>query len=211
VLNGITAVTGTDGHVGIADGIYLDENTGQIEVSYNTVARCTSGIFVQDSHEAEVKNNTLYDNGAQIEIRHALAKGALRNNDISFNMAVAAKTDQTVLLMSSGVSGDLSYFANLHDNYYGQVAGSGPFFRTSRRQDNQSVQDKGALGDFQARYGKEANSVVAPPAAAIRFEYNASKTAKVVPLDRAYTDPAGKTYQGSLQLAPDTSVILMPK
>ena len=73
------------------------------------------------------------------------------------------------------------------------------------------MQDKGALGDFQARYGKEANSVVAPPAAAIRFEYNASKTAKVVPLDRAYTDPAGKTYQGSLRLAPYTSVILMPK
>jgi len=211
VLNGITATAGTDGHVGIADGIYLDENTGQIEVSYNTVAHCTSGIFVQDSHEAEVKNNTLYDNGAQIEIRHALTKGTLRNNDISFNTAVAAKNNQTVLLMSSGVSGDLSSFANLHDNYYGQAAGSGPFFRTSRRQDNQSVQDKGALSDFQARYGKEVNSVVASPAAAIRFEYNASKNVKVVTLDRTYTDAAGKTYQGSLQLAPYTSVILMPK
>lgn len=211
VLNGITASGGTDSLYAIADGIYLDENTGQIEVSNNTVAHCTSGIFVQDSHEVEVKNNTLYDNGAQIEIRHALAKGALRNNDISFNTAVAAKSNQTVLLMSSGVSGDLSYFANLHDNYYGQVAGSGPFFRTSRRQDNRSVQDKGALSDFQARYGKEANSVVAPPAAAIRFEYNASKNVKVVTLDRAYTDPAGKTYQGSLRLAPYTSAILMPK
>jgi parallel beta-helix repeat protein len=212
VLNGITATSGTDSAgAGIADGIYLDENTGQIEVSYNTVAHCTSGIFVQDSHEAVVKNNTLYDNGAQLEIRHALAKGTLRNNDISFNTAVAAKTSQTVLLMSSGLPGDLGSFANLHDNYYGQVAGSGPLFRTSRRQDNRSVQDKGALGDFQARYGKETNSVVAPPAAAIRFEYNASKNVKVVALDRTYADAAGKTYQGSLKLAPYTSVVLMPK
>jgi len=212
VLNGITAASGTDNAgAGIADGIYLDENTGQIEVSYNTVAHCTSGIFVQDSHEAVVKNNTLYDNGAQLEIRHALAKGTLRNNEISFNTAVAAKTNQTVLLISSGLPGDLGTFANLHDNYYGQVAGSGPLFRTSRRQDNRSVQDKGALGDFQARYGKETNSVVAPPAAAIRFEYNASKNAKVVTLDRSYADASGKTYQGSLTLAPYTSVVLMPK
>jgi parallel beta-helix repeat protein len=211
VLNGITAEAGTDNLYAIADGIYLDENTGEIEVSNNTVAHCTSGIFVQDSHEAVVKNNTLYDNGAQIEIRHALMKGTLRNNEISSNTAVAAKPGQTDLLMSSAVSADLSSYANLHDNYYGQVAGSGPFFQTSRRQDNRSVQDKGALTDFQARYGKEANSVVAPPATSIRFEYNASKGVKTVTLNRTYTDPAGKTYQGSLRLAPYTSAILMPK
>jgi hypothetical protein len=45
----------------------------------------------------------------------------------------------------------------------------------------------------------------------MRFEYNASKNERVVRLDRTYTDAAGKTYQGAVNLAPYTSVILMPK
>ena len=92
-------------------GIYLDQNTGMVEVSGNTVAHCTMGIFLQDAHEVVVKDNTLYDNGAQLSIRHAQARGALRNNDISGNTAVAAKKEESVLVLSSAVSGEVAWFA----------------------------------------------------------------------------------------------------
>jgi parallel beta-helix repeat protein len=209
VLNGVTATDGTD-HVtsGIANGIYLDENTGMIAISDNTVAHCTAGIFLQDAHEVAVRGNTLYDNGAQISVRHALVKGALRNNEISDNTAVAARKDQTVLLLSSGVSGEVGSFSKVHNNHYSQ-AGGGSFYRTVVRQNNQNVQDRGALGDWQSKYGKDANSVQSTPVGGVRFEYNGSKMVKSVPLDGTYTDPGGKVFQGQLKLEPYRSEVLI--
>lgn len=214
VLNGVTAPDGTDkAHAAIANGIYLDENSSGLQVTGNTIAHCTSGIFLQDAHEVTVRGNTAYDNGAQIEIRHALDKGTLRNNDISGNTAVAAKNGQVVLLMSSGVTsgvdGNVASFAAIHDNHYSAGSG-GPFYRVVTRQNNQNVQDKGALGDWQSKYGTDANSVQAVAGVA-RLEYNSGKKEKTVTLDRAYVDPAGNSYQGQLKLAPYGSVVLIPK
>ena len=210
VLNGATADDGTDRkYAGIANGIYLDENTGMVDVSNNTVAHCSAGIFLQDAHEVNVKGNTLYDNGAQISMRHALAKGTFRNNEISGNTAVAAKKDQTVLLLSSGVEGaDASAFSKIHDNQYGHPPG-GAFYKTVMKQNNQNVNEKGALGDWQSKYGKDANSVGNPASGGVRFEYNASKAAKSVPLDGTYKDPGGKTFQGQVKLEPYTSEVLI--
>ena len=211
VLNGITAADGTDNRqAGIANGIYLDENTGQIEVSDNTVAHCTAGIFIQDSHEVTVKGNTLYDNGAQISVRHALAKGTLRDNDISDNTAMAARKDQTVLLLSSGVSGEVNSFTRMHDNHYAS-GGGGSFYKTVVRQNDRSVQDKGELGDWQSKYGKDEHSATLAPAGGVRFEYNATRTVKSVPLDGTYKDPAGKVFRGELKLEPYHSEILIPQ
>lgn len=209
VLNGAGAVEGADQKTaGIGMGIYLDENTGRIEVSGNTVAHCTTGIFLQDAHEVVVKGNTLYDNGVQLSVRHALMKGTLRNNEIMGNTAVSAKKDETVLVMSSAVSGDVGSFTSLHDNHYSQPGG-GSFYKTVVRQNNQNVQDRGALGDWQTKYGKDANSVQATPASGIRFEYNASKNVKSVSLDGTYKDSGGKTFQGQLKLEPYASDVLI--
>lgn len=209
VLNGITAVDGTNSKAaGIAMGIYLDQNTGMVEVSGNTVAHCTMGIFLQDAHEVVVKDNTLYDNGVQLSIRHAQARGALRNNDISGNTAVAAKKEESVLVLSSAVSGEVASFAGIHDNNYVE-AGGGAFYKTMVRQNNQNVNDKGALSDWQSKYGKDANSVQAMPSGGIRFEYNDSKTVKSVSLDGTYKDPGGKAFQGQLSLEPFTSEVLI--
>jgi parallel beta-helix repeat protein len=213
ILNGVTAPDGTDkAHAAIANGIYLDENTSGIEVSNNAIAHCTSGIFLQDAHEVTVKGNTVYDNNAQIEIRHALDKGTLRNNDIAGNTAVAAKSGQVVLLISagvtSGVGGNVAAFAGVHDNHYATGSG-GTFYRLVTRQNNQNLQDKGGLGDWQSKYGKDANSVQATPSGGIRFEYNDSKSVKSVSLDGSYKDPSGKTFQGQVDLEPYSSEILI--
>ncbi|HET6252737.1 MAG TPA: right-handed parallel beta-helix repeat-containing protein [Puia sp.] len=213
ILNGVTAPDGTDkAHAAIANGIYLDENTSGAEVSDNTIAHCTSGIFLQDAHEVTVKGNTVFDNAAQIEMRHALDKGTLRNNDISGNTAVAAKDGQVVMLVSSGVTsgvgGNVAAFAGVHDNHYAQTGG-GPFYKAVMRQNNQNVQDKGALGDWQSKYGKDANSVKSAPSGGVRFEFNDSKAVKSVTLDGTYKDPGGKTFQGQLKLEPYTSKVLI--
>lgn len=215
VLNGIGAADGTDKAHGsiIANGIYLDENSSGIEVSNNTVAHCTLGIFLQDTHEVTVKGNTAYDNDAEISMRHALDKGTFRNNDVSGNTAVAAKSGQVVLLLSSGtasgVGSNAAAFADVHDNHYSSVGSGGTLFKVVMRQNNQNVQDKGALGDWQSKYGKDANSDYSTPAGGVRFEYNDSKAVKSISLDGTYKDPGGKTFHGQISLDPYTSEILI--
>jgi hypothetical protein len=56
----------------------------------------------------------------------------------------------------------------------------------------------------------EANIVLNSPDDNIRFEYNATKTAKTIFLNNiTYKDVKNKLYSGSVTLAPYTSVILM--
>ena len=212
VLNGITAAGGTDNaHAAIAMGIYLDENSSGVTVRNNTVAHCTTGIFLQDAHEVTVTGNTVYDNGTQLQIRRPQIKGNPHDNDISNNTAVADRGDQILFGLSSAVPTDVTGFANIHDNHYLRTGGGGPFFIVDVPQNNKNVQTRGQLSDWQAKYGKDANSDhQALPAGAVRFEYNTSKVNKVVTLDRAYKDAGGKVYQGQVELAPYTSVILIP-
>jgi hypothetical protein len=55
----------------------------------------------------------------------------------------------------------------------------------------------------------EADVTVLNPDSRIRFEYNASTTAKTIPLDAAYVDVKNKPYSGSLILQPFTSIVLL--
>jgi parallel beta-helix repeat protein len=214
VLDGVTAPDGTDKkHASIAYGIYLDENSGRLEVSGNTVSRCTGGIFLQDAHEVTVKDNMLYDNGFQLSLRHALAKGTLRNNRIMNNIAVARSDDQTVLDLSSALTGDISSYADFDGNKYAQRStGKSPFFRvTTRPPGGSQVQAKGDLAQWKANFGKDKTSAAITPGSQVVFEYNKTKTPRAVTLNGTYTDLAGRTCQGSVQIAPYSSVLLFKK
>jgi parallel beta-helix repeat protein len=214
VLDGITAPIGTDKRqAGIANGIYLDENSGMVEVSGNTVSRCTGGIFLQDAHEVTVKSNTLYDNGFQLSLRHPLVKGTLRNNSITNNTMVAKTGDQTVLILSSAVSGDVVPYADFDGNRYAQLStGQGSFFRVvTRPGGGNNVQTKGNLDQWKSDFGKDTNSQLSMPTGNVLFEYNKDKTARSVTLNGTYTDLSGKSYQGEVKLAPYSSVLLFAK
>ena len=215
VLDGVTAPAGTDKkQAGIAYGIYLDENSSRMDVTDNTVSRCTGGIFLQDAHEVTVQGNTLYNNGFQLSLRHPLAKGTLRNNRITGNIAAAGADDQDVLVLSSTVSGDVTPYADFDGNKYVQrPAGRGSLFKVvTRPQGGSQTQSKGNLDQWKAGFGKDKTStpVVVPTGPAL-FEYNRTKTTRTVVLNGTYTDLSGKTFQGKVDLAPFTSVLLYRK
>ncbi|MBN9383785.1 MAG: right-handed parallel beta-helix repeat-containing protein [Chitinophagaceae bacterium] len=214
VLDGITAPDGTDRkHASIAYGIYLDHNSARINVSGNTVSRCTGGIFLQDAHEVTVRGNTLYDNGFQLSLRRVLVKGTVRNNRIMDNTAVARSDNETVLELSSAITGDISSYADFDDNKYAQRAnGKTPFFRvTTRPGGGNQVQVKGDLGQWKTGFGKDKSSVVALPGDQVLFEYNSTKANRSVTLNGTYADLSGRTYQGKVDLPPFTSVLLLKK
>ncbi|MHA4809785.1 right-handed parallel beta-helix repeat-containing protein [Flavitalea flava] len=215
VLDGITAPGGTDGkQPGIANGIYLDENSGMLAVTGNTVSRCTGGIFLQDAHEVIVKENTLYDNGFQLALRHPLVKGTLRNNRIIQNTLVARTGEQTVLILSSAVSGEVSSYAEFEDNNYAQLSsgGGGNFFRVvTRPAGGNQTQSRGSLDQWKSGFGKDKNSRVSTPVGPALFEFNKDKTVRTLNLNGTYADLSGKTYKGEIKLAPFSSVLLFKK
>lgn len=214
VLNGITAPSGTDKkQAGIAYGIYLDENSSRMDVTGNTVSRCTGGIFLQDAHEVTVKDNTLYDNGFQISLRHPLVKGTLRNNKITNNIAAAKTDDQNVLVLSSAVSGDVTPYADFDGNKYVQSSAKGTFFKVvTKPGGGNAIQAKGNLDQWRTGFGKDMSSspVIVPSGQPI-FEYNRTRGTRTVMLNGSYTDLSGNTYQGKVDLPPFASVLLFKK
>jgi parallel beta-helix repeat protein len=210
VLDGITAPNGTDKKQGaIAYGIYLDENSGMIEVSGNTVSRCKGGIFLQDAHEVTVTGNTFFDNGFQIALRNPQKKGTLRNNHISNNIAVAKSRDQFVLILSSAVSDNINGYAEFDNNRYCQPTGSqNSFFKVVTRSLSGSSTQGGSLDKWKSDYGNDKGSQIIYAGDPPRFEYNPDARPKTVNLQGSYNDISGKTYQGSISLAPFSSVLL---
>jgi parallel beta-helix repeat protein len=122
-------------------------------ISGNTVANTTAGIFMQDSHELTISGNTLYNNTIQIIIRHAQADQAIRNNDIYNNIAVSKSDSQNVVVMSSIASG-ITGFGSFHDNKYARVSPYSLFFRTALLNENNS----GSFSLWQSQYKQDWNS-----------------------------------------------------
>lgn len=214
ILDGITAPEGTDRkQAAIAYGIYLDENTGSAEVTGNTISRCTGGIFLQDAHEITVNANTIFDNGFQIGLRHPLAKGILRNNRITDNIVVAASAGQSVLVLSSAVSGEVSSFAEFENNKYAQLSSAqGSFYKVVTRTGlGTQMQYKGNMDQWKSGFGKDGNSRIVYPAGAVLFEYNKEKTIRTLTLNTIYTDLTGRSLQGKIMLPPFSSVLLFKK
>ena len=71
ILNSIGAPAGTPNtDVYLGEGIYLDDRSEDFTVTGNTVAFCSgSGIYVHDSKNHLITNNTVYDCSRQINIK----------------------------------------------------------------------------------------------------------------------------------------------
>jgi len=71
VLNGVGANPGTNATIHTAaEGIYLDDNANNVEVSGNTTAWCGSnGLFVHNAQNFIIRNNTFYNNPVQFLLK----------------------------------------------------------------------------------------------------------------------------------------------
>ena len=93
VLNGLGAISGTNSTTYIpAEGIYLDQNSANVEISYNTVANCANqGIFFHNAANNNTHNNTFYNNYRQIGTQSV---GGVISNLINSNLFVSKKSTQ---------------------------------------------------------------------------------------------------------------------
>lgn len=222
VLDTAGAPEGTaDGSIS-AQGIYMDDNSHGVEIDNNTVAGCGyAGIFIHNSANSNIHNNTLFNNGKkpgkpQIAYSNNAATnitGTQYNNNIAF--AKDATNQILVDIDPSSNSSAAPLFSSADNNYW-----CAPFHDTLNGAvlSPFSINDNGTfkhlvLAGWKTETGREGSSHISPIPVTdvnkIRFEYNDNPTSKVVSLGANYVDAKGFSYNGTLTLAPFTSAVLI--
>jgi uncharacterized repeat protein (TIGR02059 family) len=221
VLNGKGYDEGLPVKETFAHGIYLDGPVKNITVANNSVGHCTlSGIYLHNSHEVIISNNTLFDNGngddnigSQLLFIHDSfspddpIRNVTMNNNIFF-----VRTESQLLFAFSTTSNDISRFGTADYNCYAKPINNTCIAKTWDA-GWYSTAVYHSLANWQSFTGQDKNSYISPLAITdvnkIRFEYNASSSNKLIALDGSYIDVKGVKYSGSITLLPYTSAVLM--
>ena len=98
-------------------GIYIDDNTQGVDISYNTVANMpSSGVFLHNSHEINIRGNTLYNNAEQLRFSYD-GVAPIRNVTVRKNIFYANSSTQLTFSFSS-VADDINLFGSSDSNIF---------------------------------------------------------------------------------------------
>lgn len=114
------ALKGTSETIGaISVGIYLDDNSANIEVSNNTIAECSwAGMYLHNSNTNNVHHNTVFNCGyTQIRTSDDALGGDIYANTIQNNVFVAKESTQLCAVFNSNQN-NLSTIGTLNNNVY---------------------------------------------------------------------------------------------
>lgn len=212
VING---GVGSDlGHTGFcsAHGIYLDANSSEITVSYNTcINNSYGGIFLSCGHNNILEYNKCFENTyTQILFRSFSGYDLIRNNKLNYNELIANNTNKLPVLSYRTDYEDISNFGIADDNIYGRPIDNSDFFQTYQPSTGYKFR---TLTGWQTISGQDINSrlctVEIKDTADINCFYNSTKANKVIVLEKPMIDVKGTKYQSSVTLLPYTSAILM--
>ncbi|HEX8676962.1 MAG TPA: right-handed parallel beta-helix repeat-containing protein, partial [Segetibacter sp.] len=217
ILNGVGAQAGTNSPNSAANGIYMDGGTNGVEITGNTVANTFRGIFLHNSHQIVVKNNTLFSNKVGIYFQQNGGSSPIRNNTIISNIAFSKGPKQMPLAISTNRN-DVDSIGILDSNYYFRPFGNGSVFKkTYKNSSGKTVSKSLSLNDWKNahkidQYSKTSSMQLhkdAVPDDYIRFEYNASGDNKTVNIAGNYRDVKNNLYSNRIILKPYSSVILI--
>jgi hypothetical protein len=214
VINGIGASRGTsDTTSNDFGGIFIDAYGSGITITNNSVANViTAGIKLHGTNNIIVKNNTTYNNGGASWTKGGLmflsaSEYPISNITVEGNIFVA-RTSNQVAFFGYPVGGDVKGILSMEtasNNYYAKPTDPTTAILISRSNFTVSA--------WQAYSGFDANSYPAPKTISnvndLRFEYNASSSAKTISLDANYIDVKNNNYDGSITLQPYTSAVLI--
>ena len=136
-----------------AAGIYLDANSSGITVSGNSVAGCLSGLFIHESRNILISNNTLYNNGTQLYFSHNTTNFTTKNNTTSGNILYSQNSSQYNLGLIT-INNGIQTFSTFSGNYYDSSINNMFLINANGKALN--------LGLWQYLYGKDITSVDAP-------------------------------------------------
>jgi parallel beta-helix repeat protein len=209
ILNGIGNSEGTVGGV-LAEGIYLDERANQVSVINNTIANCANtGIKLHMAHDNIIENNTTFNNNRGIGFEDYQGNN-IRGNVISGNILFARTVSQIALYANSTNSNDITSYGIFSNNFFIKPVQPETAFYTFQPNTGGVSRD---LQSWESFTGQHNNSKETTKFGSnendLKFEYNVTKWNKTLVLDGKYFDMRGKAYEGSVELKPFTSVIII--
>jgi len=211
VLNAVGNREGVPNDYTESEGIYIDYNTKNVEISGNTVAFCKNGgIKLHGASDIIINQNTCFNNNSQLWLLQSSSTYPIKNISLNDNFFIAHNTKQMCLTAKSVSENIPSFCHDANNNYYARPIDDNNTFATytpSTGYKNRS------LSNWQSYSGQDPDSkkspVVINDTADIKFYYNASKNNKEIKLIQPMLDVKGTSYLNSVILEPFTSVILM--
>jgi hypothetical protein len=203
-------------------GIYMDGGTRNVVIDSNTVANCSRlGFELNGSQNIQMKGNTSFNNGVdQINYTDMGSSGVVSPSTLTIknNIFFAKDSDQLILQMQLA-SNYISSIGTIDSNYYCRP------IREPSNVDTRDYNDGGiadvaigteyfkSLDKWQTYSSQDAHTHKSPKIITevndLRFEYNATSSPLVVHLPYTYIDVKGTTYNGTINLAPYSSVVLI--
>lgn len=208
VLNGIGAPNSdTSGDV-LVSGIYLDDNTQNVEISGNTVANCSSyGFFLHNASYINLHDNISYLNSNALLLADDEISGTVQNDIIKSNTFLT-EADWCVFYASTE---DTKINPNgiFDSNYYIRI--NYPTFPIRIQTSNLSDNDQN-LAYWQSFSGQDSHSQKSPYVITdpdeLYLAYNATSSASNVSLPAKYKDLSGNEYNGTISLGEFASKVL---
>lgn len=164
VMNGVGAGEGTNNLDYLpAEGIYLDDNSANVEISGNTIANCAnSGIYVHNSNKFSIKNNTLFNNQTQLLATTDREGYPITGGQVSGNIFFSKENTQKVssyILMGNNFD-EMGAFSS---NYYARPLDDKLTISTEYLDEDQNRLRKAyALEDWQSIYSIDQGSKKSP-------------------------------------------------
>jgi len=203
VLNAVGALYGTNYSTSSANGIYLDDNSNNVEVLNNTVSGCAAyGIYLHNTNHVNVHHNTVYDNKTQLLINDNSTGGVVELNTIKHNNFISKTAAQLVAYITSN-DNNITSFAVLDSNYYARPIQDDYTFTINQPSTGVSAK---TLAEWKTFSSQDSHSLKSPFSVALttdlRLDYNATATV---------SDPIslGENYR-NLDNADLTTVTLQP-
>ncbi|MEO6902453.1 MAG: right-handed parallel beta-helix repeat-containing protein [Bacteroidia bacterium] len=162
VLNGIGAGAGTNSASEAAtEGIYMDDNTGEVDILNNTVANCAdNGIFLHDAHNIKVMGNTLFNNlSAQIYVSQSVdcSNCDTRGLNVTNNLFVSKYNDQLSGSFRS-LKSNISNFGSFDSNYYCRPFDDNLVILSEYINTGKTVKNAQNIATWQTNFSQDKNS-----------------------------------------------------
>jgi parallel beta-helix repeat protein len=218
ILNGLGATQGTDSPpFAMAEGIYVDDNSGELQISSNTVSNCAdAGIKIHNAHNVLIKDNVLFGNLTQLILSNDRITPIPVRNIIFSNNIVFPKSKSQLSVDFQSIAKNIEDWGRSDSNYYAIPETGVHTFHANISGNNWSSLTYDLNGwkallkmeehshGFQVKYDARVNLNNY-----ILFECNPTKLPKLISLNRPCIDLKNNIYKGNITLKPYSSILLM--
>ena len=195
------------------EGIYIDDNSANVEISSNAVADCSdAGIKIHNARNIRLDGNILFNNGNQLLVAHdnLQPNSPVRDLQARKNIFFSLKPEQPCLYIYS-VNDDLGSMALMDSNFYYRPATDRSYIKAvANIWSAKTVANDFSLSRWQEDYRQDQHSKTIASTTDLKkivFEYNFSPKMKQISQQATYLMPGHVGVASTMQLQPYQATI----